>query len=147
MHAHRPRTTAALLIAVAALSVASCGGGDGSCDTTAAQVDLTSGLSGQKRAAATTVEAYVEAFEDGDADRICGLTSRTDAALERCRSTLPDFNPKGPQPVFDLGHIAVHGSRADATIVPRSGKSGSVVFKLQRVGDEWKVVVAGLQAQ
>lgn len=139
----RPRSAAALLIAVAAPLLGACGGGnDGTGETTAAQVHLSAGLSGPKLAAVTTAESYIEAFEDGDSERICGLTSLTEAALESCRSTLPDFN-SAAQPRFELRSVQVHGRAATVRVAPRSGGS-VIVFKLRKVGGEWKVLVTGL---
>ena len=131
----------------AALLLASCGGGGGT-DETAAPVtkqDLTAGLSGQKEAAAKTIEDYLAAFASGDPDRICPLTSLTEAAVERCKDALPEFHPPKRQPQFELKEITIHGSRADATLVPQSGPNKPIFFQLRRAGDEWKVVVATLQ--
>ena len=142
----RARLAAAALIAVASV-LASCGGGGGTDETTATMTpqNLTAGLSAQKREAAATIEAYLEAFASGDPEKICPLTSRTEAALERCKDTLPSFTPAHPQPPYELRGIEVHGTRADASIVPRSANGKPVFFQLQRVGGEWIVVVTSLQ--
>lgn len=142
------RTAAAVLSA--ALALASCGGGDGTDETSTTPVTrqhLTGGLSGQKVQAAATIEAYIEAFNSGDPDRICPLTSRTAAALERCKSSLPAFHPSRPAPPYKLSRIEIanNGRRADAKVVPRGGGGRPVFFQLQRAGGEWKVVVATLQ--
>jgi hypothetical protein len=145
-----PRLLIGTATLMAALSLSACGGGDGT-DTSATSTtaappqNLTQGLSGQKRQAAAAIAAYIEAFNTGDPDRICPLTSRTDAALARCKSTLPDFNPAHPQPPFELRNIEVHGARAGASIARRNGSGKPVQFQLQRVGGEWKIVVATLQ--
>lgn len=145
MPSPRARLAAALLIVVA-LVLASCGGDGGTDETTATTPqDLTAGLSGQERQAAAAIEAYVAAFDSGDPERICPLTSRTDAALERCKDTLPEFHPPHPTPPLMVRSIEVHGSRAKATTGPRSGNGKPVYFQLQRVDGEWKVVVASLQ--
>ena len=143
-----PRRRAGLALApliVAALLLASCGGGN---DETAAPVtkqDLAAGLSGQEAEAAKTIEDYLAAFASGDPDRICPITSVSAAAEERCKNSLPEFHPPKKQPQFELKKITVHGSRADATLVPKTGKQKPIFFQLQRVGGEWKVVVATLQ--
>jgi hypothetical protein len=143
-----PQARIAAAPLIAALALASCGGGgatDETSTTPVTQQNLTGGLSGPKEQAAATIEAYIEAFNSGDPDRICPLTSRSDAALERCKSTLPAFDPPRPAPPYKLSRIEINGRRADATIVQRSGGGKSVFFQLQRVGCEWKVVVATLQ--
>ena len=131
-----------------ALLLASCGGGGGTDETATSapvtQQNLTAGLSGQKVEAAKTIEAYLTAFASGDPDRICPLTSVTAAALNSCKDTLPEFHPPQRQPQYELQKLTIHGSRADAAIVPKGGGK-PVFFQLQRAGDEWKVVVATLQ--
>ena len=141
------RAGLALPLIIAALLLVSCGG-DGGTDETAAPVtqqNLTTGLSGDKEQAAKTIEAYLAAFASGDPDRICPLTSVSEAALERCKDTLPEFHPPQKQPPFDLKKITIHGPRADATLVQKSGPAKPIFFQLQRVGGEWKVIVATLQ--
>jgi hypothetical protein len=135
----------ASLIAVA-LAIASCGnGGGGETGNPVTRQNLTAGLSGQERAAAATIDAYLEAFDSGDPAKICPLTSRTEAALERCIDTLPFITPAHPQPPYELRSIKIQGSKASATIVPRSGQGKPVFFQLQRVDGEWKVLTNSLQ--
>ena len=133
------------LIAAAALVFSSCGGGDDETAAPATKQDLTAGLSGQKQDAAAAIEAYLAAFASGDPGQICPLTSRTEAALERCKDALPEFHPPNKQPPYELQKITIHGPRADAKIVQKSGQGKPVFFQLQNVGGEWKVVVATLQ--
>ena len=137
----------ALLLIGPVLLLASCGG-DGGTEETAAPVtpqNLTTGLSGDKEQAAKAIEAYLAAFASGDPDRICPLTSVSEAALEDCKDALPQFHPAKKQPPFELKKITIHGTRADATLVPKSGPAKPIFFQLQRAGGEWKVVVATLQ--
>jgi hypothetical protein len=139
---------AALPIVVVALVLSSCGGdgeSDGTATTAAPAQNLTAGLSGQEREAAATIEAYLAAFDSGDPERICPLTSLTEAALERCEETLPEFDPPRDQPPFELRKIEINGGRADATIVRKRGTDEPIFFQLQRADGEWKVVVATLQ--
>ena len=147
--AHRRAGTALVPLIAAVLLLASCGGGGATEETAtpapATQQNLTAGLSGQEEEAAKTIEAYLAAFASGDPDRICPLTSVTEAALKSCKDTLPEFNPPQRQPQYELQKITIHGSRADATIVPKGGGGKPVFFQLQRAGGEWKVVVATLQ--
>ena len=146
---HRRAGFAVVPLIAAALILASCGGGGGTDETStsapATPQNLTAGLSGQEREAAKTIEAYLAAFASGDPERICPLTSVTEAAVERCKEALPQFHPPKRQPPFKLKKITIHGSRADATLVAKSGPNKPIFFQLQRAGNEWKVVVATLQ--
>jgi hypothetical protein len=130
-----------------ALLLVSCGDDDGTDETAApvTQQNLAGGLSGEKEQAAKAIEAYLAAFASGDPDQICPLTSRTEAALERCKDSLPEFHPPNKQPPYELQVITIHGPRADAKIVQKSGQGKPVFFQLQNVGGEWKIVVATLQ--
>lgn len=139
-----PRALLAILVIPLALFVAACGGGsDETTADAAAEVDFTSGYSGEQREVAATIEAYWEAFLAGDSERLCDLTSRSEAALERCRETLPDFTP-ARQPRFELRALKIDGATATARMVAPSGKGKPVLIQLQRVGGEWKVAVASL---
>ena len=144
---HRRAGFALASLIAASLVLGSCGGGGGTDETSApaTKQNITAGLTGHKQEAAQAIEAYLAAFASGDPDRICPLTSLTAAAVERCKAALPPFHPRQRQPQFELKKITIHGSRADATLVPKSGPNKPIYFQLHRAGSDWKVVVATLQ--
>lgn len=136
------RALAATLLLLGLLALAGCGG-DSDETTATTNLGFTDGLSGQERQVAAAVEEYVVAFQAGDVERICELTSRTEAAQSNCEETLPEFKPRG-LPRFELGKVVVSGRHARTRLIAQDGQGSPTLVRLVRVDGDWKILVVSL---
>jgi hypothetical protein len=141
---------AAALMTAAALGLAAfgCGGSDEGTatvgTTTPASLGYTKGLSGAKRDAAAAVADYNAALLNGDGERICELTSRSEKALAVCKDNLAStFEPQGAQPRRHVSAIELQGRRARVTLTAPPAKP--VYFTLVNDGGQWKILVVSNQ--
>ena len=138
-----------LAVTTALVSLAGCGGSDGStsAETTGPppNQNLTAGFTGVEREALTAAQAYFNAFSRGDQNTVCALTTigSSKAAIAKCRQTLASLGPSR-QPRFKVVYVRVNGSSAKVLLKPTGSFGETTLFDLRRVGGEWKVVTVSV---
>lgn len=126
------RSIAALGCAVALAGAAGCGGDDGN------------------GSAEETAQAYVDARNEGDVERVCELFSdelREQLAGENCPALIEEQS-SGAETEFTLIRVDEEGDRATAVVKARTDEGGTtqeaeLQIGLERQNDEWRLTALG----
>jgi hypothetical protein len=136
---------AVLAAAAGLLAFSACGSED---DSSTEQVDLgprAAALEGESAAAIAAAEEYIAAFEAGDVDAICRLTSQgREKDVAPCKDDLTGFEGL-EQPEYQLADLELEGSRAEAKLRATAGGGPTTSVTLRKVGETWYVESASLR--
>jgi hypothetical protein len=131
--------TLATAAAVLALSLAACGSDDGDSSSAGDLGPKAEALTGESAEAVAAAEEYLVAYEEGDIDTICRLTSLgVDGDVDACLEDLRDFEGV-EQPDYLLDRFALKGAAAEATLRPEETDGRPGLMRLRKVGGEWYV--------
>jgi hypothetical protein len=131
------RTALPALTCVAILAAVGCGGDGGGGDSGSAQ---------------SAAEAYVEASNERDFDRVCGVLSNGFKEALRitsdCPKSLEELTSGGAPPKLKFLGVQESGDKATANLeaTGESGQPVQVQVTLERQDGEWRVTSLGGQA-
>lgn len=120
-----------------------------------ASKDSTTGLKGDQKAVAQTVEDLQAAGSKRDAAKICAdllapqlVTRIRQASNGTCDAVLKDALADADAFELQVKRVTVDGTNAQAVVESQSGdKKRTDTLELQKVGDSWRIATLGGTAQ